>query len=366
MDKQLIKMAVDETYRHEGFPLDMKELKQFVESSVARIDAERGKEAAAAWWDGCFNDPRFSLTAGSFGKEEVPLFLTPTIPEGMALVPISNATLYAWVQSLNKGVSRCQQSADQGDAETIEDVIAYLTAPQPTTPCPNCTRKQEWIDGLRDRWQCRVIALEAKVAEHDEAVFRKDEIETLAAGQIRSRDATIAEQAARITELEAVSECHGIDLRERDARIHQLFTDRAEQAALIEKCRLTLKFYADQDHFILADKGAWYIVSGEPQNLWEDDANTATVEDGHFARQALSAIASYKSGEQKLGAKIYRVGEEYSQEKITFRATVAGYYNFFINGRSFLVLVKDGQSLIEAAKESGLLTPAEIQFLSQG
>ncbi|AZV93544.1 hypothetical protein CBF45_07300 [Bordetella sp. J329] len=53
-----------------------------------------------------------------------------------------------------------------------------------------------------------------------------------------------------------------------------------------------LKFYADRSHFIVADGDAWDTVSGEPQNLWCDEAGTATVEDGSIARAALAAQAS--------------------------------------------------------------------------
>jgi hypothetical protein len=50
-----------------------------------------------------------------------------------------------------------------------------------------------------------------------------------------------------------------------------------------------LKFYADGDHFMRHDTGAWDSVSGEPSNFYEDDAGTATVEDGSVARAALEA-----------------------------------------------------------------------------
>ena len=63
------------------------------------------------------------------------------LPPPLAQEPVSNATLHAWVQSLNKGVDRCRQYADQGDAETIEDIIAYLTDPQPPAPCPSGTKQ---------------------------------------------------------------------------------------------------------------------------------------------------------------------------------------------------------------------------------
>ena len=55
-----------------------------------------------------------------------------------------------------------------------------------------------------------------------------------------------------------------------------------------ENLRKALKFYGDGEHFIKADDTAWDTVSGEPQNYWCDEAGTATVEDGHIARLALS------------------------------------------------------------------------------
>ncbi|RZS80613.1 hypothetical protein [Pigmentiphaga kullae] len=57
------------------------------------------------------------------------------------------------------------------------------------------------------------------------------------------------------------------------------------------RLRTALQFYADGDHFIRHDSTAWDTVSGEPPNLYEDEANTATVEDGTFARIALGIPA---------------------------------------------------------------------------
>lgn len=53
-----------------------------------------------------------------------------------------------------------------------------------------------------------------------------------------------------------------------------------------------LRFYAQRQHFVLADSDAWDTVSGEPANFWEDEANTATVEDGSIARIALEGLES--------------------------------------------------------------------------
>lgn len=53
-----------------------------------------------------------------------------------------------------------------------------------------------------------------------------------------------------------------------------------------------VRFYAQRQHFMLADSDAWDTVSGEPANFWEDEANTATVEDGSIARIALEGLES--------------------------------------------------------------------------
>lgn len=67
-------------------------------------------------------------------------------------------------------------------------------------------------------------------------------------------------------------------------------TARRLLAARDERIRVlteALRFYAQRDHFIVADDDAWDTVSGEPPNLWCDEAGTATVEDGSVARAAL-------------------------------------------------------------------------------
>lgn len=51
--------------------------------------------------------------------------------------------------------------------------------------------------------------------------------------------------------------------------------------------REALQFYADGSHFVRHDAGLWDTVSGEPGNFFEDEANSATVEDGSVAKLAL-------------------------------------------------------------------------------
>jgi hypothetical protein len=61
----------------------------------------------------------------------------------------------------------------------------------------------------------------------------------------------------------------------------------AAQGAEIQQLCCALQFYADGGHFLLSDDTAWDTVSGEPQNLWCDEAGTATIEDGSIATHAL-------------------------------------------------------------------------------
>lgn len=56
--------------------------------------------------------------------------------------------------------------------------------------------------------------------------------------------------------------------------------------------RAALEFYASGNHFVRADADAWETVSGEPPNFWEDEASTATIEDGTIARSALAMLAA--------------------------------------------------------------------------
>ncbi|WP_143042988.1 hypothetical protein ABL840_08965 [Variovorax sp. NFACC27] len=61
------------------------------------------------------------------------------------------------------------------------------------------------------------------------------------------------------------------------------------------RLREALQFYADGNHFTMHNSDAWDTVSGEPPNFWEDESNTATVEDGSIAKLALSLTSTEKS-----------------------------------------------------------------------
>lgn len=58
----------------------------------------------------------------------------------------------------------------------------------------------------------------------------------------------------------------------------------------VARLRQALKFYADGDHFTRHQPEAWDTVSGEPSNFYEDENNTATVEDGSVAKAALEGV----------------------------------------------------------------------------
>lgn len=62
----------------------------------------------------------------------------------------------------------------------------------------------------------------------------------------------------------------------------------AQHRAALEKMQEALEFYAGGSHFTMHDPDAWDTVSGEPQNFYEDENNTATVEDGSIAKAAIT------------------------------------------------------------------------------
>lgn len=110
---------------------------------------------------------------------------------------------------------------------------------------------------------------------------------------IASRPAAAAPTAEQILALERRSPMSD-DEALRFGRAVLLLAERAAAAAPavgVTALREALQFYANGDHFTKHDPNAWDNVSGEPANLWEDEANTATVEDGSIARAALAGAA---------------------------------------------------------------------------
>ena len=108
MDKKLIERIALEVARDlvfPGFEIDdvmASALTKYASAFLARIDAERGKDAVAfRMIDG--DEVEYNgidqFSCGRTGGD--PLFLSPTIPEGMALVPIepTTAMIYAGINT---------------------------------------------------------------------------------------------------------------------------------------------------------------------------------------------------------------------------------------------------------------------------
>lgn len=168
-------------------------------------------------------------------------------------------------------VERLRKDWDNGSTESLPDAIAALERlTQPVGEAePFVTLHDDGYFTFKDRSRYDVA---------NRAGWREDaySAETVAL--------LIAERDAAVAALDAKIDICG------DARIRAL----QEQ---VKELMAALTFYAERKHFILADPDAWDTVSGEPQNLWEDEANTATVEDGSVARQALAATEP-KEGEK--------------------------------------------------------------------
>ena len=86
-----------------------------------------------------------------------------------------------------------------------------------------------------------------------------------------------------------VNACEGISTENLEdnravAWLAQRYNEVVQQRDELLKA---LTFYAEGNHFIQHDPEAWDTVIGEPQNFREDEANTATVEDGSVARAAI-------------------------------------------------------------------------------
>ena len=89
-----------------------------------------------------------------------------------------------------------------------------------------------------------------------------------------------------------VNACAGISTENLEDNLPVKELARRYNKALRQRDELlaALEFYAERHHFILHDANAWETVSGEPQNFQEDEANTATVEDGSVAKAAISRV----------------------------------------------------------------------------
>ncbi|WP_398498152.1 hypothetical protein [Variovorax sp.] len=117
-------------------------------------------------------------------------------------------------------------------------------------------------------------------------------------GDVETVIACLGDDAAALR-----SENSGSEVAENMERAADLIAALANPMAV--QAAEALTFYAQGHHFIQHDPTAWDTVSGEPQNFFEDEANTATVEDGSIARIALAALAKAAPADAR-DAKRYR------------------------------------------------------------
>jgi hypothetical protein len=113
-----------------------------------------------------------------------------------------------------------------------------------------------------------------------------------------------------------------------------------------------LYFYANGHHFMMHDPGAWDAVSGEPANFYEDESNTATVEDGSIAKLALAGIAMPDDPDDYQGAPAQQEGDPtILAERDALRAFAQSVMEVWPYGDL------DGGTLQDIAHEHGLLEP---------
>lgn len=92
--------------------------------------------------------------------------------------------------------------------------------------------------------------------------------------------------------------CNSMHLEMSEAAdcIARLTDEVSRLRANVSTARGWLQYYADGSHFIQHDPTAWDTVSGEPENFQEDEAATATVEDGSMAKLALMQMDGFVQG----------------------------------------------------------------------
>lgn len=106
-----------------------------------------------------------------------------------------------------------------------------------------------------------------------------------------------------------------------------------------------LKFYADRNHFHWHDPDAWDTVSGEPTNFYEDESNTATVEDGSIAKLVLAGSPILTEGAAAIPAwqPVTKPGEVKVGDRLRFNI---GGTNFSETVKKVLNPGSDGEEII--------------------
>lgn len=113
-------------------------------------------------------------------------------------------------------------------------------------------------------------------------------------------------------------------LVDRDAMHAELAALKAKPSAgaVPDSAVEALKFYADGDHFLLADPDAWDTCSGEPMNFQHDEAGTASVEDGSIAKAALARLNPCNAQSVQVQiCKLGRLGAAYDGPQTSYAYT---------------------------------------------
>lgn len=106
---------------------------------------------------------------------------------------------------------------------------------------------------------------------------------------------------------------------------HPLFALPAATEPVNARLLEALRFYAEGHHFVLHAPDSWDTVSGEPQNLLEDEANTATVEDGSIARAAIAAAEAQQAGPVRLVEALNKRCYMFSEKHLSGYRIVLGF-----------------------------------------
>lgn len=126
MNKELIEQIAIATSKDISFehraPLTDVSIVTFATRFLARIDAERGKDAfgyvgahIAKWMAEGAKGCGTTITKHQSSPDDVPLYLSPTIPEGMALVKA-------------RDLRYAEESLDEGDAQTTSLLLKAMIA----------------------------------------------------------------------------------------------------------------------------------------------------------------------------------------------------------------------------------------------
>ena len=115
------------------------------------------------------------------------------------------------------------------------------------------------------------------------------------------------------------------ELIEENANLNEFNEDYKRTILRLEQ---QLALAADSNHFT-AHQDVWESVSGEPENFLEDESNTATIEDGWVARQALALNQeSSEAHRREIEAKCLEEAADKLQGVVGYNPVCADGYSY--------------------------------------